>query len=61
MDNLYKKHRKRKNPDDTRQSEISKEEVHKIPLNAELKQLSRDEEAHLEKEFEDYDKIYPRQ
>jgi hypothetical protein len=25
----------------------------------ELKQLNHDEEAHLEKEFEDYDQLYP--
>jgi hypothetical protein len=30
-------------------------------LRVELRQLSRDEEAHLEKEFEDYDKLYPRE
>jgi hypothetical protein len=37
------------------------EELQDILLSAELRQLSRDEEAHLEKEFEDYDKLYPRQ
>jgi hypothetical protein len=58
MDNLYKKHRKRKKPDDTFQTEISKEEVQKAQVNIELKKLIRDEEAHLEMEFEDYDKIY---
>jgi hypothetical protein len=30
-------------------------------LTAELRQLSRDEEVHLEKEFEEYDKLYPRE
>ena len=30
-------------------------------LGAELKQLSRDEEEHLEKEFEGYEKRYPRE
>ncbi len=29
-------------------------------LRAELKQLSRDEESHLEKEFADYEHLYPR-
>lgn len=30
-------------------------------LEAELKQLSRDQEIHLEQEFEDYDRQYPHQ
>jgi hypothetical protein len=30
-------------------------------LRAELRQLSRDEEVHLEEEFEEYDKLYPRE
>lgn len=30
-------------------------------LRAELRQLSRDEEAHLEREFADYDQRYPRE
>ena len=30
-------------------------------LRAELSQLSRDEEAHVEQEFADYDQRYPRQ
>ena len=30
-------------------------------LEVELQQLSRDEEAHLEKEFENYDQRYPRE
>ena len=30
-------------------------------LELELKQLSRDEEAHLEQEFADYDRLYPRE
>jgi len=29
-------------------------------LNTELSELTRDEEHHLEKEFEGYDKLYPR-
>jgi len=37
------------------------EELQNALLSAELGQLSRDEEAHLEKEFEDYDRLYPRE
>jgi hypothetical protein len=37
------------------------EELESAMMNAELYQMSRDEEAHLEKEFENYDKLYPRQ
>jgi hypothetical protein len=36
-------------------------ELHSLLLRAELKQLSRDGEAHLEKEFEDYEQRYPRE
>ncbi len=32
-----------------------------VLLKAELSLLSRDEEAHLEKEFEGYDQLYPRE
>lgn len=35
------------------------EELRDALLRVELKQLSRDEEAHLEKEFEGYDQLYP--
>ena len=35
-------------------------ELHSLLLSAELKQLSRGEEAHLEKEFENYEQRYPR-
>ena len=35
------------------------EEMHNALLNIELKQLSRQEEEHLEKEFEDYEHLYP--
>jgi hypothetical protein len=38
-----------------------KEELRGAILKSELKQLSGDEEAHLEKEFEDYERIYPRE
>jgi hypothetical protein len=37
------------------------EDLRAALLNAELWQLSRDEEAHLEEEFKDYDKLYPRE
>ena len=37
------------------------EEMHNALLNIELKQLSRQEEEHLEKEFEDYEHLYPRE
>lgn len=36
------------------------EELQNILLNKELRQLSRDAEAHLEKEFEGYEQLYPR-
>jgi hypothetical protein len=35
------------------------EELQNTLLNTELRQLSLVEEAHLEKEFEDYYKLYP--
>jgi hypothetical protein len=35
------------------------EELQSALLRVELKQLSRDEQAHVEKEFEGYDKLYP--
>ncbi|MCI0488882.1 MAG: hypothetical protein L0229_20005 [Blastocatellia bacterium] len=37
------------------------EELHNALLNVELKQLSHQEEEHLEKEFEDYERLYPRE
>jgi hypothetical protein len=37
------------------------EERRNALLRVELRQLSRDEEAHLEKEFESYDELYPRE
>jgi len=36
-------------------------ELQTLLLRAELKQLSRGEEAHLEKEFENYEQRYPRE
>jgi hypothetical protein len=35
------------------------EELQNLLLRTELRQLSRDEEAHLEKEFENYEQLYP--
>ena len=37
------------------------EEVQQALLHAELQQLSQDEAAHLEDEFKDYDRRYPRE
>jgi len=37
------------------------EELRSVLLGEELKQLSRDEEAHLEQEFADYEQRYPRE
>jgi hypothetical protein len=39
---------------------IFEEELKNQILEIELKQLSRNEETHLEKEFSDYDQLYPR-
>jgi hypothetical protein len=36
------------------------EELRDLSLRAELKQLSREEEAHLETEFSDYEQRFPR-
>jgi hypothetical protein len=35
------------------------EEMQQALLNTELRQLSRDEEMHVEDEFKDYDRLYP--
>ena len=43
----------------TLQSHTFEEELQNSLLKVELRQLSRDEEAHLEQEFENYDKYYP--
>jgi len=45
----------------TLQPKLFEEELKSTLLNTELHQLSREEEAHLEKEFENYDKLYPQQ
>lgn len=42
------------------QPQAFEEEIQTALFNAELRQLSRAEESHLEKEFQDYDKLYPR-
>ena len=34
-------------------------DLHQLGVRAELKQLSRDEDAHLEMEFKDYEQCYP--
>jgi hypothetical protein len=36
-------------------------EVYQTVLRQELAELNRDEAAHLEKEFEDYERLYPRE
>ncbi|MBI1929796.1 hypothetical protein HYR99_36795 [Candidatus Poribacteria bacterium] len=43
------------------QPQAFEEDMRDVLLNAELRQLSCDEEAHLEEEFENYDKLYPRE
>ena len=43
------------------QPDIFAEELRSALLGEELKQLSRDEEAHLEQEFADYEQSYPRE
>ena len=42
------------------QPQAYEEELLSALLNAELRQMSRDEEEHLDKEFRDYDRRYPR-
>ncbi len=44
-----------------REPRVYEEELQNALLGAELRQLSRDEEAHLEKEFEGYETRYPRE
>jgi hypothetical protein len=41
------------------QPEAFEKELQNALFRLELKQLNHDEEAHLEKEFEDYDQLYP--
>ena len=43
------------------QPQAFEEELRQALLGAELRQLSSDEETHLEKEFENYDQRYPRE
>jgi hypothetical protein len=42
------------------QPQVFEEERQAALLRADLRQLSRDEEAHVEQEFADYDQRYPR-
>ena len=44
-----------------KKNKVSDEEIHNNWLVTELKQLSRDEEKHLEKEFANYEQLYPRE
>jgi len=41
------------------EADIGEEELQNTLLNVDLRQLSRNEETHLEEEFEEYDKRYP--
>lgn len=43
------------------QPQAFQEEIQDILLRLELKELSQQEAAHLEKEFEDYERLYPRE
>jgi len=43
------------------QPQAFEEELQNALMRVELRQLSRDEEAHVEKEFEGYDQLYPRE
>jgi len=42
------------------QPQAFEEELMSVLLNAELRQMSRVEEAHLDEEFQDYERLYPR-
>ena len=43
------------------QPQAFEEEMQNTLLHEELRQLSRDEEAHIEQEFAGYDQLYPRE
>ena len=43
------------------QPEAFEEELENASIRVDLRHLSRDEEAHLEKEMEGYDQLYPRE
>lgn len=45
----------------TLQPELFAQDLKYTMLSHELEQLDRDEAAHLEEEFNNYDKLYPRQ
>ncbi len=42
------------------QPAVFEDELQQLLIRHDLQQLSRDEEAHLEKEFENYEQFYPR-
>jgi len=41
------------------QPEVFEAELQNVLLRLDLRQLNRDEETHLEKEFEGYEQVYP--
>jgi hypothetical protein len=43
------------------QPQVYEQELQTVLLGLELKRLNQEEEAHLEREFEGYDKLYPRE
>lgn len=45
----------------TFEPKVFEDELWGKKLEMELKQLGRDQEAHLEQEFADYDRLYPRE
>ena len=45
----------------TLEPNVFEDELWGKKLEMELKQLGRDQEAHLEQEFADYDRLYPRE
>ncbi|MGH7597601.1 MAG: hypothetical protein ACREOI_14705 [bacterium] len=45
----------------TLQPQAFEEDLRTALLNQELRDLNREEEMHMDKEFEDYDKLYPRE
>ena len=45
----------------TMQPDAFQSEIQNVLLRHELKQLSRGEESHSEKEFENYEQFYPRE
>ena len=45
----------------TLQPSAFREEIQSLALNNELRELSRDEEEHLDKEFDNYEERFPRE